>query len=82
MKSLTQSEFITQISMGKILPSESLTITTQGVPAQVLLPYEKYLELKGEPADLVLALAMSEQDDDSFQAEKLELKTRPPQFDA
>ena len=82
MKSLTQSEFITQISMGKISPSESLTITTQGVPAQVLLPYEKYLELKGEPADLVLALAMSEQDDDSFQAEKLELKTRQPQFDA
>jgi hypothetical protein len=82
MKSLTQSEFIAQISMGKISPSESLTITTQGVPAQVLLPYEKYLELKGEPADLVLALAMSEQDDDSFQAENLELKTRPPRFDA
>lgn len=82
MKSLTQSEFITKISMGKISPSESLTITTQGVPTQVLLPYEKYLELTGEPADLVLALAMSEQDDDSFQAEKLELKTKPSQFDA
>ena len=68
--------------MGKVLPNESLTITTLGIPTQVLLPYEEYLKLTGEPADLVLALAMSEQDDDSFRAKKLELQIRPPQFDA
>ena len=42
-------------------------ITERGVPAQVLLGYEEYRRLLGEPASILDALAMPGTDDIEFE---------------